>query len=216
MISSSRRSAVVVVSVIALAVLSTGCGGRRRGGDGPGATTTDAGVRGDAAFDSGSAQICTVGETRCRDSFNVEACAPGADLVTLEWVNATTCFGGQSCMAGVCVAGGADGGTGCPGVSAVAACETQTAAMCDRIVGCCVSGAAWCDPYREVFATRSDCLSALTSFEEFSCTDRAADPAVCNSMVANCTSAYAGVNCDQIGDAVSGGTATGLGLPPGC
>ena len=198
-----------------IAMLAAGCGGRRRGG-GTGTPIADSGVRSDAPFDSGSGQICAVGETRCRDAFNVEACAPGADLVTLEWVNATTCFGGQTCVAGACVAGGEDAGAGCPSVSAVTACEIHTAAMCDRIVGCCASGAAWCAPYFDAFATRSNCLAALGSAAEFSCTDRAADPAVCNSVVATCTSAYAGLSCDAIGGAVTAGTAGGLDLPPGC
>jgi hypothetical protein len=92
----------------------------------------------------------------------------------------------------------------------------QTATMCDRIVGCCVGGSAWCEPYLDLFATRTECLAALASFPEFSCTERAEDPAVCNSMVATCISAYEGLSCGAIGDAVSGGTAGGLELPPGC
>lgn len=205
---------IATLSIVIAAVSLGACTGRRRGAPGP--APTDGGGSGtDARVDGASGQICTLGEVRCRDTYNVEACAPGGDLVTLEWVNATTCYGGQVCVSGACVAG-VDGGSGCPSVSAVAACESQANAMCERVVGCCVGGAAWCEPYYSFLSTQAECLSTLESTPEVSCASRASDPPRCTSDVAVCTSAYAALSCDTIGTAITAGTGGGLDLPPGC
>lgn len=207
-ITSVRALACILCVGLSVAA----CGGRRSGRP---PAPTDASVVGtDARVDGASGQICSIGEVRCRDTYNVEACSPGSDLVTLEWVNAITCMGGQVCVSGACVDASDGGSTGCPSVTAIAACQTEASTLCERIVACCTGGAAWCEPYATVLSSVDSCLSVLSSDPSLSCDRFASDPSVCETDVAVCTTAYRGLTCDAIGSGFMGGG--GFDVPPGC
>ena len=217
-VDSSLARVFCVVCLALLATSAAACGSRGRRGGPP--LPSDGGGADLPSSVDGSTQICRIGETRCRDNFNVEACSPGADLVTLEWVNATTCFGGQMCAAGACVAGvdagpGSDSGMGCPSLSAVDTCQMALTALCERLVTCCAAGATWCDSFGPAIDSVPACVETLVTDPTSGCARMAADPPVCTSLVTTCNAAYRALTCDAIGTAFTTPGAT-FDLPPGC